>query len=319
MASPGDIRPDEGDEPDENEQDGVNAPSEDQPDNEASNADAELENQDEISPESDEPPMADISVADIKALRDATGAGMMDAKKALTDANGDPEEARKILREKGLAKAATRADRDNAEGAVALVEGDGSAAIVHMKSETDFAAKSEEFIAVLNAIAADVLANGPEAAAAHQPAIEELQITKKENIELGLVTRVAAGEGNMLDTYLHKQDGRGVNAVIVEGSGVEAGRLHEVALHIAFAKPLGLSRDEIDPAVADKERETLAELTLAEGKPAEMVDKIVEGKMSRWYGDQVLLEQGLNGDKTSVRESLEGGTIVSFSQAFLGS
>ena len=263
--------------------------------------------------------MADISVQDIKALRDATGAGMMDAKKALTEANGDPEEARKILREKGLAKAATRSDRANAEGAVALVEADGVAAIVHLKSETDFAAKSEDFLAVLDAIAADVFANGPDAATNHQAAIEELQITKKENIELGLVTRVQAGDGNILDTYLHKQDGRGVNGVIVEGSGVDAGKLHEVALHIAFAKPLGLSREEIDPAVAATERETLVDLTRAEGKPEEMIDKIVDGKLSRWFAEQVLLEQGLNGDKTSVGDSLEGGSIVSFNQAFLGS
>ena len=262
--------------------------------------------------------MADISVQDIKALRDATGAGMMDAKKALTEAGGDPEEARKILREKGLAKAATRTDRSNAEGSVALVENDGVAAIVHLKSETDFAAKSEEFIAVLDAIAADVLANGEDAASNHQEAIEELQITKKENIELGLVTRITASEGNLLDTYLHKQDGRGVNGVIVEGSGVEAGKLHEVALHIAFAKPLGLSRDEIDPAIAATERETLTELTRAEGKPEAMLDKIVDGKLSRWYAEQVLLEQGLNGDKTSVGDSLDGGSIVSFRQAFLG-
>ena len=262
--------------------------------------------------------MADFTVQDIKALRDATGAGMMDAKKALTEANGDAEEARKVLREKGLAKAATRSDRDNAEGGVALVSGDGVAALVHLKSETDFSAKSIEFVTVLDAIAADVLENGEDAVSNHQEAIEELQITKKENIELGTVARVEAGEGNLLDTYLHKQDGRGVNGVIVEGHGVEAGKLHEVALHIAFAKPLGLSREEIDPALAEKERETLAELTRAEGKPEEMIDKIVTGKLGAWFSEQVLLEQGLNGDKTSVKDSLDGGTIVSFTQAFAG-
>ena len=262
--------------------------------------------------------MADFTVQDIKALRDATGAGMMDAKKALTEAGGDAEEARKVLREKGLAKAATRADRDNAEGGVALATGEGVAALVHLKSETDFAAKSEEFIAVIDAIAADVLANGADAAAAHQEAIEELQITKKENIELGTVARVEAGEGNILDTYLHKQDGRGTNGVIVEGSGVDEETLHMVALHIAFAKPLGLSREEIDPAVAEKERETLAELTRAEGKPEEMIDKIVTGKMGAWFSEQVLLEQGLNGDKTAVKDSLGGGSIASFTQAFIG-
>ncbi len=262
--------------------------------------------------------MAEITVADIKALRDATGAGMMDAKRALTEADGDADEARKILREKGLAKAATRADRDNAEGAVALASGDGVAAIVHLKSETDFAAKSEEFVAVLDAIAASVLADGEDAAAQHQAAIEELQITKKENIELGLVRRVVAGDGNLLDTYLHKQEGRGTNGVIVEGNGVDPETLHMVALHIAFAKPQGLSRDDIDPSVAEAERDALLEITKAEGKPEQAWDKIVEGRLSAWFGEQVLLEQGLNGDKTSVQDSLGGGTIVSFSQAYLG-
>jgi len=262
--------------------------------------------------------MADISVADIKALRDATGVGMMDAKKALTDANGDAEEARKILREKGLAKAASRSDRDNEQGAVTIVQGDGAAAIVHLKSETDFSAKSEEFIAVLDAMAASVLADGPDAASAHQEAIEELQITKKENIELGTVARVEVGDGELIDTYVHKQDGRGVNGVIVTGSGVSAERLHEVALHIAFAKPLGLSRDDVDADAAAKEREALLEITKAEGKPEQAWDKIVEGRLSAWYADQVLLEQGLNGDKTSVQDSLEGGNIVSFTQAYVG-
>ncbi len=308
MAGPEDNRPDGDDEPIDDDHD----------QNETSDADASLDDQDDEHPESDTQDMADITVADIKALRDATGAGMMDAKKALTEANGDADEARKILREKGLAKAASRADRDNAEGAVAVAEGDGVAAIVHLKSETDFAAKSEDFIAVLDAIAASVLADGEDAAAQHQPAIEELQITKKENIELGLVKRVVAGEGNLLDTYLHKQEGRGTNGVIVEGNAVDSETLHMVALHIAFAKPQGLSRDDIDQAVADTEREALLEITKAEGKPEQAWDKIVEGRLSAWYGEQVLLEQGLNGDKTSVQDSLGGGTIVSFSQAYLG-
>ena len=262
--------------------------------------------------------MADISVADIKALRDATGVGMMDAKKALTDASGDAEEARKILREKGLAKAASRSDRDNAQGAVAIAQGDGVAALVHLKSETDFAAKSEEFVAALEAMAADVLADGPDAVSKHQEVIEELQITKKENIELGTVTRVEAGDGELIDTYLHKQDGRGVNGVVVVGNGVGDERLHEVALHIAFAKPLGLSRDDVDPDAAEKEREALLEITKAEGKPEQAWDKIVEGRLSAWFADQVLLEQGLNGDKTSVQDSLEGGSIVSFAQGYVG-
>lgn len=262
--------------------------------------------------------MASVSVADIKALRDATGAGMMDAKTALVEADGDADEARKILRERGLAKAATRADRDNAEGAVAIAKGQGAAAIVYLKSETDFAAKSADFLSVLDAVAATVLSDGKDAAAQHREAVEELQITKKENIELGLVARVETGDGDLIDTYLHNQDGRGVNGVVVVGSAISPETLHEVALHIAFAKPSGLSRDEIDPAATEAERAALLEITKAEGKPEAAWDKIVDGRLSAWYGEQVLLEQGLNGTKTSVQDSLGGGTIVSFCQAYLG-
>ena len=132
------------------------------------------------------------------------------------------------------------------------------------------------------------------------------------------MTRVEAADGELIDTYLHKQDGRGVNGVVVVGNGVGAERLHEVALHIAFAKPLGLSRDDVDPDAAEKEREALLEITKAEGKPEQAWDKIVEGRLSAWFADQVLLEQGLNGDKTSVQDSLEGGSIVSFAQAYVG-
>ena len=137
----------------------------------------------------------------------------MDAKKALTEAGGDMEEARQLLREKGLAKAATRSDRDNAQGAVAIAVGEGTAALVHLKSETDFAAKSEEFQAVVEALASSVLADGPDAVEAHRAEIEELQITKKENIELGKVIQIVAGADETIDTYLHRQDGLGLSLI----------------------------------------------------------------------------------------------------------
>ena len=102
------------------------------------------------------------------------------------------------------------------------------------------------------------------------------------------------------------------------GKGVDREVLHNVALHIAFAKPLGLSRDDVDPAAAEAEREALLEITKNEGKPEAAWEKIVDGRLAAWFGDQVLLEQGLHGDKTSVQDSLGGGTIVSFDQAYLG-
>ncbi|MBL78110.1 MAG: translation elongation factor Ts [Acidimicrobiaceae bacterium] len=262
--------------------------------------------------------MAEITAKDVKALRDATGAGMMDAKRALTDADGDFEAASQILRERGLAKAATRTDRENVEGAVALVANGTRAALVHLKCETDFSAKSAAFIALVGDMANAVLADGEGAVDGFTGALEDLKLTVKENIEVGRATLVEAADGNTLDTYLHVQDGRGVNGVIVEGAGVDAESLHQVALHIAFAKPTALSREEIPADLVEQERASLLEVTKAEGKPEQAWDKIVEGRMSGWYRESVLLEQGLHGDKTSVKDTLGGGEIARFVQAYLG-
>lgn len=260
-----------------------------------------------------------ITAKDVKALRDATGAGMMDAKRALTDADGDMEAATQALREKGLAKAAQRSDRENEEGTIALVVDGNSAAFVQIKTETDFSAKNEAVTGLATSLAEAVLAGGVAAVEAHVSAIEDLQVTIKENIALGAVEHVVAAEGNILDTYLHRQDGRGVNAVIVEGAGVSQDDLHQVALHIAFAKPTYLSADEVPADEIEKERVSLLEITKAEGKPEQAWEKIVEGRLRGWFGERVLLEQGLNGDKTAVKDSLGGGSISRFVQVVIGS
>jgi len=259
-----------------------------------------------------------ISANDVKALRDATGAGMMDAKRALTDNDGDMEAATQSLREKGLAKAAARSDRDNAEGTISLAVGSNTAGVVQVKTETDFSAKSDSVTSLADSLAKAVLAEGVDAIAAHTAAVEDLQVKIKENIALGRVERVEAAAGNLLDTYLHVQDGRGVNAVIVEGSGVSQEDLHQVALHIAFAKPTYLSADEVPDDEAAKERASLLEITKAEGKPEQAWDKIVDGRMRGWLGARGLLEQGLHGDKTAVKDSLGGGSIVRFVQVVIG-
>ncbi|MBJ31711.1 MAG: translation elongation factor Ts [Acidimicrobiaceae bacterium] len=262
--------------------------------------------------------MAEITAKDVKALRDATGAGMMDAKKALSECDGDFEAASQMLREKGLAKAATRSDRDNVEGAIGLSVDGSRAALVHLKCETDFSAKSDGFLALVDDLTAAVLAEGEGAVEARSSAIDDLRITIKENIEVGAVTLVEAADGNVLDTYLHVQDGRGVNGVVVEGSGVDQESLHQVALHIAFAKPTALTRDEVDAELVEKERAALLDITKAEGKPEQAWDKIVEGRLTGWFRETVLLEQGLHGDKTSVADTLNGGSIERFAQAYLG-
>ena len=259
-----------------------------------------------------------ISAKDVKALRDATGAGMMDAKKALVECDGDAEAASRLLREKGLAKAAARRDRENAEGTIALAAADNAAAIVQIKTETDFSAKSDAVTSLASAIADRVLAGGPEAAQDFADAIEDLRVTIKENVELGAVERIEGAPGNVVDAYLHTQDGRGVNAVVVEGSGVGPEALHQVALHVAFARPSYLSTDEVPADEADAERASLLEITKAEGKPEQVWDKIVDGRMRGWYAERVLLEQGLHGDKTSVKSSLGGGSIARFVQVVIG-
>ena len=259
-----------------------------------------------------------VSARDVKALRDVTGAGMMDAKKALTAAGGDMEAARQMLREQGLAKADARSGRDNDQGAIAVAGDNTTAAVVQLKCETDFSAKNEGFTSLVQTLAASVLADGPGAVDQHAAEIEDLKLVLKENIEVGVVEQLQAADGNILDSYVHRQDGRGVNAVVVEGSGVDADALHQVALHVAFAKPQFLSASEIPADEIERERAALLEITKAEGKPEQAWDKIVDGRMRGWYAERVLLEQGLHGEKTAVKDSIGRGSIVRFVQVLIG-
>lgn len=263
--------------------------------------------------------MPEFTAKDVKALRDSTGAGMMDCKKALTEADGDVEAATKILREKGLNKAASRSDRESNEGAVAVAQDANRAALVMLKCETDFSAKSDDFIAVTQRLADAVLAGAADPAAELAADLENLTLTKKENISVGDVHLVEAADGNTIDAYLHVQDGRGVNGVIVEGNGIDADTLHQIALHVAFAKPSFLSREEVSEDDIERERQTLLDVTKAEGKPEQAWDKIVDGRLKAWFGESVLLEQGLHGDKTSVADTIGAGTIPRFVQTYVGS
>jgi elongation factor Ts len=262
--------------------------------------------------------MADITAADVKSLRDATGAGMMDAKKALVEADGDREKAAGILRQKGLSKVATLEDRENNQGAVAIAQDGNVAAMVQLKAETDFSGKSEDFVALTQALADAVLAGGEGAVDTLKDELDTLKIQKKENIELGVVVRFEAADGNVLDSYLHKQDGRGVNGVLLEVEGSTPEAVHEIALHIAFAKPDALTRDEIDDELVERARASFEELTRKEGKPEQAVPKIVEGRLNSWYGERILPEQGLFGEKETVAAHLGDATIVRFAQAIIG-
>ena len=260
-----------------------------------------------------------ISAKDVQALRQATGAGMMDAKRALEETGGDFDAAAKSLREKGLAKSVDRSDRDNTQGAVAVGRTDSAAVIVELKCETDFVAKSDQFLAVLDEIVAAVAADGEGAVDALKDKVDDLKVTLKENIDVGRVRRLEVGAGQAVDTYLHKQEGRGVNAVIVVLDGGDADLAHEVAVSAAFSKPKYLTRAEVPQADADEERSTLEGITRAEGKPEQAIEKIVEGRLNAWYKDQVLLEQAYaKDDKQSITQLLGDATIAGFAQVYIG-
>ena len=265
--------------------------------------------------------MADFTAKDVQALRQSTGAGMMDAKKALTETDGDMDAARKLLREKGLARADDRAGRENAQGAIAIATNVGSVGLVELKCETDFVAKSDNFIRLTQELADSVAARGEQAVASHSTAIDDLKVTLKENIEVGRAVQITLAEGQTVDTYLHRQDGRGVNGVVVVMDGGSKELAHDVAVHIAFAKPQYLTRDEVPEAEVAEERETLLKITKAEGKPEAAWPKIVEGRLNGWYKERVLLDQAfVRDDKLTVAQFVESGgsSIVRFAQLFIG-
>src|SRR3954454_12157491 len=209
--------------------------------------------------------MPEFTAKDVQALRQATDAGMMDAKKALQENDGDMEAAAQWLREKGLAKVAKLDDRENSQGSVSVVVDGNVGAIVELKSETDFSAKAEDFTSLVQSLTEIVVAKGAEAVSELSTELDDLKIAKKENIELGQVVRFEAADGHLLDSYLHLQDGRGVNAVLVELEGGTTDMAHDIAVHIAFAKPLYLSRDEVPADDAERERQALLDITKAEG------------------------------------------------------
>jgi elongation factor Ts len=259
-----------------------------------------------------------FTAKDVQTLRQATGAGMMDAKRALEANDGDAERAKQWLREKGLAASAKRDDRDNAQGAVALVIEGNVGAIVKLRSETDFVASSDQFRGEAEALAQLVAAKGVEAVAERNAQLEDLRIQLKERIELGEVERIDAG-ANVLGSYLHVQAGRGVNAVLVEIAGATPELAHDVAVHIAFARPKYLSRDEVPADVIERERQTLETISRNEGKPEAALPKIIEGRMNGFFKDIVLLDQPYaKDDKVSITQFLGGGTILRFAQVEIG-
>ena len=260
-----------------------------------------------------------FTAKDVQALRQVTGAGMMDAKKALEANDGDMEASKQWLREKGLAASAKRDDRENTQGLVALLIEGNVGAIVKLKSETDFVASSELFKAEAAALVQLVVAKGEAAVAERATILDDLKITLKEKIELGEVIRVEAAPGNVIDSYLHQQGGRGINAVLVEMTGATQELAHDVAVHIGFARPKYLSRDDVPADLVAHEKATLETLSRNEGKPEAALPKIVEGRLNGFFKDVALLEQPYaKDDKLSITQLIGSASIVKYAQVEIG-
>lgn len=260
-----------------------------------------------------------ITAKDIQNLRNIAGVGMMEAKKALEKCDGNTEEAMKYLRENGLAKMAERTDRDNAQGAVAVSRTGNTAAVALVKCETDFVAKSPDFRAFVQSVADSVAAKGEEGVADQKETLEKLIVSLKENIEVGRVVRFEAAPGSVIDTYLHIQSERGVNATMVEIANSTEEAAHELVLHIAFARPKYLNREDVPADVVTAERETQEQITRNEGKPEAAIAKIVEGRMGGFFKSICLNEQEWAKDnKLTIKQMVGAGSIVRFAQLEIG-
>jgi elongation factor Ts len=246
--------------------------------------------------------VAAISAQAVKELRDKTGAGMMDCKKALADAGGDAEKAGELLRERGLAKAVKREGRETSEGAIGMALSDGSGALVELACETDFVAKNEKFQALARGLAevvvADASLDSTDALLAAELDGEKVEAriqnaigTIGENI---VAKRVARLEGDLVGGYVHAGGKLGV-LVALEGAGGEPVRTlaRDLAMHVAAAdpSPVAVDRDGVPSDLVDKERVLFRRQAEQEGKPEGVIDKIVEGKVNKYYKEIALVEQ----------------------------
>jgi len=265
--------------------------------------------------------VADFTAQDVQALRRTTGVGMLDAKRALEATHGDQEEATQWLRVQGLAGAAKREEREASDGAVAIVRQGPVAAMVELRCETDFVAKSEEFVALADEIAAAVAAGGSDdAVESATPELDRLRTVLKEHISVGRVVRLEAGSGEVLDTYLHQQAGRGTNGVVVVLKDGSPELAHDVAVHIAFGRPTFLRREDVPADQVAAERATVEEISRNEGKPEAALPKIVDGRMAGWFKERCLLEQPyVRDEKQTVASHLGSAQVVEFAQVVIGS
>jgi len=260
-----------------------------------------------------------ITAAMVKELRDASGAGMMDAKKALTEVDGDMEAAIDWLRTKGLAKAAKKSGRTAAEGLVAVAVDGGKGVAVEVNSETDFVGKNAEFQEMVGGIAAVAMGVSDVASLAGadmggKPVSEVLTdkiATIGENMSL---RRMSAVEAPAVVSYVHNAAtaGMGKIGVLVGLSADNEAFGKQVAMHIAAANPAALSEADLDPAIVEKEKQVQMDIARESGKPEQVIEKMIVGRMKKWLAESTLLGQAfvINPDLTVAEAAKEAGVDI---------
>jgi elongation factor Ts len=260
-----------------------------------------------------------ITATMVKELREASGAGMMDAKKALTETGGDMEAAIDWLRTKGLAKAAKKSGRTAAEGLVGVAVKGGIGVAVEVNSETDFVARNSDFQAIVRAIAEvatgcshlEELCHAPLGDKTVQDAVTERIVTIGENLHL---RRMASVEGESVASYVHNAvaENLGKIGVLVAMKGKDSGIGKQIAMHVAATSPASLGEADLDPALVAREKAVLTEQARASGKPEGVIDKMIAGRMSKFFEEVTLLNQRfvINPDVTVGQAARDAGVEV---------
>ena len=269
-----------------------------------------------------------ITAAMVKELRDKTGAGMMDAKKALTETGGDMEAAVDWLRTKGLAKAAKKQGRTAAEGLVAVKVDGGRGVAVEVNSETDFVAKNPEFQEMVGQIAEAAQSAGDlealKAADLGGKSVADVITDKIAKIGENLtLRRMAVVEGETVVSYVHNAvaEGMGKIGVLVALKGDDKGIGRQLAMHIAAANPAALSEEDLDPAILEKERQVQMEIARESGKPEQVIEKMIAGRMKKFLSEVTLLGQAfvINPEQTVAEAAKEAGVeITGFTRMEVG-
>lgn len=247
-----------------------------------------------------------ISIEQVKELREATGVSMMACKKALEEADGDYDKAVDLLRKKGEAKAADRAARTTANGVVSIKSENGKAAMVELQCETDFVAQGDDFIALADALADKLLKGEIKPEDKDLPEVKEAIMKLGENVKIADMVVV---EGDTLGDYIHSNRKIGV-VVSMQGGNPELAR--DIAMHVAATSPEVLSPEDVAQESVDKEKEIWADQLKAEGKPEEIIDKIMMGKEKKFREENALVKQAFVKDPEKTIEGLlkEADAIV---------